>query len=70
MITDESTIKMSAIVAELEVAISRAAIAESKVEELHKRLAEVIQELKKKQDLIDQWQLQDYFKSNYPGKPQ
>ena len=70
MIIDESAIKMSAVVSELETAIGRAAMAEEKVEELHKRMAELIQELKKKQDLIDQWQLEGYFKSNYPTDTQ
>ena len=70
MIIDESAIKMSAVVSELETAIGRAATAEAKVEELHRRMAELIQELKKKQDLIDQWQLEDYYKKNYPAGTQ
>ena len=66
-ILDESAIPMSAVMAELEKYIQRAALAECDVEDLRKEVSKLKEELTHKQSIIDKFQVDEYFKVNYPN---
>tara|TARA_R100000808_G_C2050123_1_gene86041 strand:+ start:423 stop:593 length:171 start_codon:yes stop_codon:yes gene_type:complete len=52
MIIDESAIKSAELL--------------SRIEELQEDIEELKKALSKKQAIIDQWQIEDYFEKNYP----
>ena len=66
-ILDESAIPMSAVMAELEKYVERATLAECDVEDLRKEVSKLKKELTEKQSIIDQFQVDEYFRVNYPN---
>ena len=66
-ILDESVIPMAAVMAELEKYIKRATLAEGDVEYLRREVSELMKELADKQSIIDKFQVDEYFKVNYPN---
>ena len=66
-ILDESAIPMAAFVLELEKYMERASLAALEVEELRKQISKLNEELADKQSIIDRFQVEDYFRVNYPN---
>ena len=66
-ILDESAIPMSALMAELEKYIERTKLAEYRIEDLQREISKLNKELAKKQSIIDQFQVDVYFRVNYPN---
>ena len=67
-IIDESAISVAEIMDKLDKWISRALNAEREVELINQRLFNLNIELNKKTDIINQWQVDDYFRVNYPNQ--
>ena len=69
-ILDESAISVAEIVTEIESHIKRQLESEREIEELRIQVSDLSKKLKEKQDLIDKWQVEEYFRVNYPdGHP-
>ena len=65
-IIDETAISITTLVSALEEHIAKAAKSESEVEELRIEICRLNEELNRKQDIINKFQADDYFRVNYP----
>ena len=65
-IIDETAISITTLVSALEEHIAKTAKSEAEVEELRIEICRLNEELNRKQDIINKFQADDYFRVNYP----